>query len=178
MNDERIISAIRHRDEAAIGEVIARYAKLLWPVARAVLEPAGSVQDIEECVADTFIYLWEHPEKYDPARGSLKTWLAIVARTQAVNRLRELAKRETVPLEDAVFANQLGVADGILELEDRRSLAAAVDALREPDREILIRRYYYGQKPREIALALDMGVKDVDNHLYRTKQKLRQAVAN
>ena len=95
MNDERMITAIKNRSEAAINEVIKKYSKLLWSVAGAVLNNMGSTQDVEECVADTFIYLWEHPDKYDPQRGKLKTWLSIVARTQAVNRCREISKRNT-----------------------------------------------------------------------------------
>lgn len=51
-------------------------------------------------------------------------------------------------------------------------------ALEEPDREILLRRYYYDQKPREIAMALDMPVKHVENHLYRTKRRLRETLIN
>ena len=74
MNDERTITAIKNRNEAAINEVITKYSKLLWAVAGAVLNNMGSTQDVEECVADTFIYLWEHPDKYDPQRGKLKTW--------------------------------------------------------------------------------------------------------
>lgn len=178
MNDERIITAIKNRNEAAINEVITKYAKLLWSVAGAVLHPVGSTQDVEECVADTFIYLWEHPEKYDFQRGKLKTWLAIVARTQAANRCREIAKRNLVPLEDTDFIGQLGIVDTFLETETRRALLAAINALGEPDREILIRRYYYEQKPKEIALALDISVKQVDNRLYQTKRKLRKALSD
>ncbi len=178
MNDERTISAIRHRDEAAINEVIRKYSKLLWSVAGPVLSSIGSTQDIEECVADTFIYLWEHPDKFDPRRGKLKTWLSIIARTQAINRYREIAKRDTVPLEDIGFMDHLGMVDDILKEETRRALIAAINALGEPEREILIRRYYYEQKPKEIALALDMSVKQVDNRLYQTKLKLREALPN
>ena len=178
LNDERMITAIKNRSEAAINEVITKYSKLLWSVAGAVLNNIGSTQDVEECVADAFIYLWEHPEKYNPQRGKLKTWLSIVARTQAVNRCREIAKRNIVPLEDTDFIDQLGIVDTVLEAETRRALLAAVNALGEPDREILIRRYYYEQKPREIALALDMSVKQVDNRLYQTKLKLRESLSN
>jgi len=39
-----------------------------------------------------------------------------------------------------------------------------------------VRRYYYGQKPKEIALALNMSVKQVDNRLYQTKRRLRQVL--
>lgn len=178
MNDEKTIIAIRNRSETAISEVINKYSKLLWSIAGAVLNNIGSIQDVEECVADTYVYLWEHPDNYDPQRGTLKTWLSIVARTQAVNRCREIAKRNTILLEDTHFVNQLGIIDDILEEETRRTLLAVVNALGEPDREILIRRYYYNQKPREIAFALNMSSKQVDNHLFRTKIKLREALEN
>lgn len=174
LNDEKIITAIKKRSETTINEIITKYSKLLWSVAEAVLSHVGSVQDVEECVADTFIYLWEHPEKFDHQRGKLKTWLSIVARTQAVNRYREITKRNTLPLEDTDFVDQLDVADAVLEVETRQALIAAVNALGEPDREILIRRYYYDQKPKEIALALDMSVKQIDNRLYQTKRRLRE----
>lgn len=176
MNDERVITAIKNRNEAAINEVITKYSRLLWSVAGAVLNPIGSTQDVEECVADTFIYLWEHPEKYNSQRGKLKTWLSIVARTQAANRCREIAKRNLVPLEDTELIDQLGIVDTFLEAETRRALLAAIHTLGEPDQEILIRRYYYEQKPREIALALDLSVKQVDNRLYQAKRKLRKAL--
>lgn len=67
--------------------------------------------------------------------------------------------------------------DTVLETETRRALLAAIHALGEPDREILIRRYYYEQKPKEIALALDLSVKQVDNRLYQTKLKLRKTLS-
>lgn len=178
MNDERTITAIKNRSESALNEAITKYSKLLWSVAGAVLAHIGSTQDVEECVADTFIYLWEHPENYDSQRGKLKTWLSIVARTQAINRCRELAKRNIVSFEDTDLIDQLGIVDTFLKTETRRVLLAAINALGEPDREILIRRYYYDQKPKEIALALDMSVKQVDNRLYQTKLKLRESLSN
>lgn len=178
MNDERIISAIKKKDETAINRVIEKYSKLLWSVSGAVLNNIGSTQDVEECVSDTFIYLWEHPDKYDPQRGKLRTWLSIIARTQAVNRCREIAKKNTVSLEDVRFIDQLGIVDDIFKEETRQALLAAIKALSESDREILIRRYFYEQKPKEIAVALDMSAKQVDNRLYQTKQKLRAALSD
>ena len=92
MSDESLIAAIQKRNETVIHEIITKYSRLLWSVAGAVLNNIGSAQDVEECVADTFIYLWEHPDKYDPRRGKLKTWLSMIARTRALNRYREIAK--------------------------------------------------------------------------------------
>ena len=174
MNDEKMIQAIRNRDEYAIGAVMDAYVKLLWSIAGQILHNIGAVQDIEECVADTFIYLWEHPEKFDARRGRLKTRLSVIARTQAINRCREIVKRNTVSLEETACIEQMGVVDTVLQADARRKLATAINALGAEEREILLRRYYYDQKPREIAFALNINVKQVDNRLYQTKRKLRE----
>lgn len=174
MNDESVIRAIQDRDEDVISHVITKYSRLLWTVADAVLGASGCVQDVEECVADTFIYLWEHPEKYDPQRGALKSWLALVARSRALDRWRSLQRRSTVPLDELpLLADRMGVADGLLAEETKNALLGAIERLGQEEQDILTRRYFQEQKPREIALALGISVKQVNNHLYRAKQKLK-----
>ena len=178
MSDEKVVGAIKHGNEEAINHVITKYSKLMWSIASSILHNVASDQDIEECVADVFVYLWKHPEKYDPQRGTLKVWLSVVARSQAIDKYRDLSKNNAVPLDDKVFIEQTDICDGMMDSETKRMLISAVRALGEPEQEILIRRYYYDQKPKEIAAALDMPVKQVENHLYRTKQKLRAILAN
>lgn len=176
LNDLKIVNAIRNGSEAAIGEVIDKYSRLLWSVVSPVLRGIGSEEDMEECVADTFIYLWQNPQKFDPQRGALKTWLAVIARSKAVDRCRELARRHEDTLEDTHLVQEMSLIESVLQEESRLLLVAAIRALKEPDREILVRRYYYDQKPREIARVLGMSTKQVDNCLYQTKKKLRAAM--
>ena len=176
LRDEDIITAIENRDEDTMSRVINKYSRLLWPVVSAVLCNAGSEQDVEECVADAFIYLWEHPQKFDANRGSLKTLLCIIARSRAIDRYREIMRRNTVPIEEAVLSAGTGIQELLLQEETRRELMAAIRALEGPNREILVRRYYHDQKPREIALAMGLSVKQVDNSLFRSKRQLREAL--
>lgn len=177
MKDEAVVIAIGNRKENAMNEVINKYSRLLWTIASAVLKNVGSEQDVEEVVADAFIFLWEYPGKFDPKRGSLKSLLCIVARSRAVDRYRELNRRSTLPLEEAVLADHFGMQEWLWQEETRRELLAAVNALGEPGREILVRRYYYNQKPRQIAVAMNMTVKQVNNSLYRSKRQLRLALS-
>lgn len=178
MKDKTIITALQSREPEVMNTVIDKYSRLLWPIADMVLKNVGNEQDVEECVADAFIFLWEHPEKFDPARGSLKSWLCIVVRSRAIDRYRQITRRSTVSLEETVLADSFGMQEELLRQETRKELLAAINALGEPGREILVRRYYYDQKPRQIALALGMTVKQVNNSLYHTKRLLREALTS
>lgn len=173
MNDSQLSAALRARSEAAIGYVINKYSRLLWAIVRAILTPIAPAEEMEECVADVFIQLWTAPEKFDPQRGSLKGWLSMVARSRATDRYRRLSRQNTISLEDVWLADAMDLTDSILTRERGQALMDAMERLPEADRELLLRRYYYEQKPRAIALALDMPPKQVENRLYRAKGKLR-----
>ena len=94
-----------------------------------------------------------------------------------MDRFREITRRGVLPLEEAVLAQTLGLQEEAMRKETRRELLETVNSLDEPGREILVRRYYYDQKPRQIALALGMTVKQVDNSLYRSKRLLREKLS-
>jgi len=182
LSDVQIIDGIKNGNEAAMGYAMDKYSKLMWSLAATILVNAASAEDIEECVADVFVYLWQNHEKYDERRGALKSWLSAVAKSKAIDRFRQLSKKNEVSLNDEMATGELSaiddVIDDIVALETKRELAAAVNALGEIDREIIIRRYYYQQKPQEIGFILDMDAKQVNNSLYRSKLKLREMLTD
>lgn len=173
LNDKKIISAIIDRDEQMLAYVIQKYTKLLWKVTSSVLINAASDQDVEECIADVFIYLWQCPQKYDPDKAKLSSWLSMVARSRAIDRYRRIMRKGELSLEEIVIEGlgsaQIAVTDGEAE-----GFVSCMEKLGVKEKELLIRRYYYEQKPAEIAVALDMPKKQVENQLYYAKQKLRK----
>ena len=173
MTDEKWIRAIAAREERAMQRLMDQYARLLWSVAAGALGSAGSEADLEECVADVFVCLWLNPEKFDPQRGTLKSYLCMMARSRALNRLRQLNRQTALPLDALPPSEEPEAAELLESRQDADALRDAIDTLREPDREILVRRYYYDQKPQEIAEALDLPVKQIENRLYRAKRMLR-----
>lgn len=177
MHDADTINAIRDGDEAKINEIINQYSKLMWSIASAILKHVGTVEDIEECVADVFVYLWENPAKYNPERGTLKSFLAIVARSKATDKYRQLSRQMVLPLDDRLLSDTLELTDTLLSQETKRALIAAITSLTELDRDIIVRRYYHEEKPKEIAFALDISVKQVENRLYRTKLRLKELLS-
>lgn len=176
MNDQKIIQAIKEKDEKAIAMVMSKYSKLLWSVASAVLINMASEQDVEECVADVFIHLWINPEKYDPNKGKLSSWLAMVTRSKAIDRYRKLAKHQDTTLLDEQTSSGMELIDKTIAKEDAMRVMSYIDSLKEQDKEIAIRRFVYEQRVKDIALAMDIPKKNVENHLFLIKKRLKEVL--
>ena len=173
MNDRRIVSAIINRDEQMLSYVVRKYSRLLWKITASILINAASAQDVEECVADVFIYLWQYPEKYDPNKAKFCSWLSMVARSKAVDRYRQIIKKKELPM-DEIAAESLVYAQ-IAEIDaQKEKLLSCIGELDEKEKVLIIRRYYYEQKPSEIAVVLDIPKKQVENKLYYVKHKLKK----
>lgn len=177
LNDKKMISAIIKRDEQMLAFVIQKYSKLLWKITASILLNVSSVQEVEECVADVFIFLWQYPEKYNPDRAKLSSWLSMIARSKAVDRYRSLIKNKEISMEE-IIVESLGYAEVKTSDEDKEELLSYIVELDEKEKELIVRRYYYEQKPAEIALALDIPKKQIENRLYYAKQKLKRCWAN
>ena len=173
MNDRRIISAIISRDEQMLSYVVRKYSKLLWKIAASILINAASAQDVEECVADVFIYLWQHPEKYDPNKAKLSAWLSVIARTKAIDRYRQNIRKRELPMEEIAAEGLVHAEVAVIDAE-KEKLLSCIGKLDEKEKELIIRRYYYEQKPAEIAVVLEIPKKQVENKLYYAKQKLKR----
>lgn len=172
MGDKKIISDIQERNEKTFEYTVDKYSKLVWKVASSILINATSVCEIEECVADVFIYLWEHPEKYDPEKGKLSSWLSMIARSRAIDRFRKIISEKEVSFEDiSLFETE--PADS---KNDTRAdkLNECLERLGIEEKEIIIRRFYYEQKNREIAKAMGLSPKQIENRVYNAKNKLRK----
>ena len=173
LNDKKIISAIINRDEQMLAFVVQKYSKLLWKITASILINAASVQDVEECVADVFIHLWQCPEKYDPDKGRLSAWLTVIARSKAIDRYRQIIRKRELSMEEIVTESLVYAEIAATDAENER-LLSCIGELDGKEKELIIRRYYYEQKPAEIAVVLDIPKKQVENKLYYVRQKLKK----
>lgn len=173
LNDKKIISAIINRDEQMLAFVVQKYSKLLWKITASILINAASVQDVEECVADVFIHLWQCPEKYDPDKGRLSAWLSVIARSKAIDRYRQIIRKRELSMEEIVTESLVYAEIAATDAENER-LLSCIGELDGKEKELIIRRYYYEQKPSEIAVVLDIPKKQVENKLYYVRQKLKK----
>jgi len=174
MNDEKIMQILQSGDKDAFFPIMEAYNKLLWVIVGSVLNNVGTVEDIEECISDVYVKIWKNPEAYTPRRGSFKSFISVVARRTALDRYRQLAKRKDLSLDDDIGSNDDELLGYVIKQEMYNELYEAVRSLKEPDKEILTRRYYMDEKPGRIAEKMSLPVAEIKNRLYQSKKKLKE----
>ena len=92
MTEEDIIELIKSQENAGMEALADKYGKLLSYIISGIL--GKRPDDIEECVNDTYLKIWRNVDNFDFSRASLTTYLKVIARNTAINRLRDVRRRE------------------------------------------------------------------------------------
>ncbi|MEV7600209.1 sigma-70 family RNA polymerase sigma factor [Kitasatospora sp. NPDC089797] len=144
--DEQLQRRIARGEETALGELYDRLAPMVHGLAGRILADQAAAAQLTR---EVFAHVWEHPEEFDPAQGSLRSWLGSLTHRRAVERLRDRRGAEPAPGRDG----------GATEEEIRAVATAArmqyvVDSLPQPLRETIAVTYYDGRTYQETARLL------------------------
>lgn len=167
--EEELLARLRRGELSALDELIDLYGRYVSRIVGTLIGAAMTVQDVEEVVSDAFFALWRQADKVRP--GCLKGYLSSIARNQAINKLRE--QRQELALEEDVLPSLDGPEQAATAAERREILNRALDEMGEPEREIFLRHYYYGQTVAAIGLEMQMNVSTVKSRLSRGRKKLK-----
>lgn len=173
MNETKLIRALRRGQRGALDKAVAQYSGYAAAIARSVLGPAATREDLEEIVSDVFVALWRSADRLDETRP-LKGYLAAIARNAAIDRLRRLRPTEPLPADDLLHADEAeGPEAQALRREQAETLRRLLLEMAADDREIFVRFYYYRQTVREIAQIMDRNESTVKARLARGRARLR-----
>lgn len=93
------MARVRGGDPDAIAVLYDRYSALVYATALRILSDTAAAEDV---LQEIFMQLWRNPEAFDGSRGSLATWLGVVARHRAIDVLRK--RRPETDFEEVVVA--------------------------------------------------------------------------
>lgn len=174
MKDEALIALFWERNEDAVTETKSVYGAYCALIAQNLLRDA---RDTEECVNDVMFAAWNSIPPQRPA--SLKTYLGRLTRNRAVDRLRQknAQKRagETLPLDELEeLIGKSDVEEAMQGQELARLLSAFLRSLKEDERNIFIRRYWFFDSVKSICARYGFGQSKVLVSLARTREKLAE----
>jgi RNA polymerase sigma factor (sigma-70 family) len=177
--DRELLAMIGRGDEDAFRRL---YGDLASTATALALRVVRQRQIAEEIVQEAFLTLWRSPESYDPARGSVRSWLLAMVHHRAVDSVRreEAQRRRADDLVAGLRDEQPDHADDVVAQlgrpQERRVVRAALDELPAEQREILRLMYFDGLSQTQIAARTGLPLGTVKSRALLAMRRLRSAL--
>ena len=174
LSDATLWQAVCRGESAALGQLYDRHSALVYGTALKLL----SQQEAEDLTQDIFLRL-SSGSGYNPERGSLRTYLAILTRSRAIDRLRSQQSKTKSLQKLRRSSDSVSIdlpAESLSEAEQSVEVKAALDELTAHQREILQLAYYEGMTQQAIAQRLNMPLGTVKTRARRALLKLREVL--
>ena len=175
--EARLVKAITDGDSEALGQLYDRYSGMLLGLATKVLRDPG---DAEEVLQETMLQVWKQASRYDSQRSSVSTWLVLITRSRAIDRLRN---RKVVQKTATAAQHEKGDTHtspegmgNVLMLERRKRLAVELGKLPEEQRRVLEMAFYQGMTQSEISSHTGTPLGTVKTRTLLAMRKLREAL--
>lgn len=149
-NDVRMRDGLLAGSEPMLAEAYDTYGPLVYGIALHVTRDRGAAEDITQ---EVFVDLWRRPERYDPARSPLRSFLLLIARRRGIDWLRRREARETARLA-MVDPPPTLLEDEVLASTAHKRVRKAVADLPSTHRQAILLAYYRGLTYRQVAAAL------------------------
>jgi RNA polymerase sigma-70 factor (ECF subfamily) len=155
--DSELHARLLRRDASALEPVYERYGGIAYGLALRIVGDSGRA---EEVVQDVMTKLWTKPDRFDPQRGSLRTWVLTVVRNRAIDVLRRRDSRDDLSSELAFETpDRSDSADPwravSLSLE-RSAVREAMGSLSAEQRQAIELAFFAGYSHSEIAERLNL----------------------
>jgi len=174
-NEQAILSRLREGDPAALDELFGRHYA---PLCRTALRFVNNEQEAEDIVQELFVSLWEKRAGQREDVGAIGPYLRRAVRNRSLNYLRD-SKR--IPVDDGEVPETIPAAaradDALSQEELRYRLHGAIDRLPERCRLVFVMSKLEEMTNKEIAKALEISPKTVENQMTRAYRFLRQWLA-
>ena len=139
-------------DHGALHEVYDQYASFVYGIAARVIGDPRAAEDVSQ---DVFVGFWERPGAFDPARGSLRTWLGTITHRRAVDHVRrEEARRRRAERDSARAVPAPDVEEMATALLTAERVRAELDVLPDEQRRAVQLAFFGGQTYRQVAETL------------------------
>jgi RNA polymerase sigma-70 factor (ECF subfamily) len=174
-DDAELVRAVAARDEQALAAIYHRHADTCYALARRVLNDRTLA---EEVVQELFVRLWNEPGRFEPERGTLRSFLLAQVHGRSVDLLRAEVARRGREQRDAYRAATAhdDLERAVLDLTEAEVVRAAVANLSEGEREAIELAYFGGLTYREVAVMLEQPEGTVKSRIRSGLLRLRAAL--
>jgi RNA polymerase sigma-70 factor (ECF subfamily) len=176
LGDAQLVLAVARYRQDALAELYRRHAGAVYGLAKRVTGDGTEAQDVTQ---EVFLRLWNEPERYDPERGMLRTFLLTQCHSRAVELLRSKMARLRREERDARLTAAAGydLDREIADLALAEQISQALDTLPPEERRVIELAYFGGHTYREVATLLDQPEGTVKSRIRNGLSRLRHSLS-
>jgi len=175
-NEKDLLHQIAAGDAAALEALSQRFFPLLRAEAFRIL---GDRDDAEDVAQETLWKVWRRAGEYDAARAGVATWLTVLTRRAAIDRLRQRQRHlrlvESQPRESTEVAPE--APETALIRSSFAPVRRALGTLPREQRQVLELTYFRDMSQREIAQATGLPLGTVKSRVHLAMKRLRSSLA-
>jgi len=175
LSDQDLIIRLRAGESTALDELFRRY---YVDLCRTALRFVNDEQEAEDIVQNLFISLWEKRASQQENLGSVGPYLRRAVRNRSLNYLRD---QKRIPIDEGDVPETLAAKefadDELTQDELRDRIHTAIDALPERCRLVFVMSKLEDMTHKEIAGALEISPKTVENQMTRAYRFLRASLS-
>jgi RNA polymerase sigma-70 factor (ECF subfamily) len=172
VSDAQLVTSIARYSEIALAEVYRRHGGAVYGLARRVLNNASEAEDVTQ---EVFLRLWNRPDRFDPGRGTLRSFLLTQSHGRAVVAVRSLNARRLRESGDArrTATSEYDMQHEVWDLAVADQVARALGDLPDEERRAIELAYFDGHTYVEVADLLGQPEGTVKSRIRNGMRRMR-----
>jgi RNA polymerase sigma-70 factor, ECF subfamily len=179
LSDEALLNRLLAGDDSALARIYECYGPLVYGLARRVTASEATASEIAQ---DVFAFLWQHPDRVDLTRGSLRAYLGMITHRRAVDAVRSATRRTALEQRASVATDEIQpAAEGDYVAASTSTwqagqLRSMIETLPAEQRDALTLAYFDGCTYRQVATKLGIPEGTAKSRLRLALARLRSLI--
>ena len=176
VGDDELLLAVARGDQAAFAALYDSVGPLVHGVVRRVVRDPAQSEEVTQAV---MVEVWRTAVRFDPDRGSARTWILTMAHRRAIDRVRseQASRNRAQRVADQQHARDFDEVSERVELDfEHEQVRTALSTLTELQRQAVELAYYQGFTYREVAELLGTPLGTIKTRMRDGLIRLRDAL--
>lgn len=179
IDENNFIDELKKKNYKAMNYIVDTYGNLIYKIVYSILYKNYDISSVEECTNDVFMKIWENIDCFDTSKGTFKTWIMAIAKFKAIDYKRKLMKySDFADINDFSLSSDENIENDFIVKERRNEILSVIDEMKEPDKYIFQKRYFFNEDIDTIAQSLGLTKVAIENRLSRGRKLLKGKLIN